>query len=679
MGNGAWSVRWWTWALLFAGLLPAQGAPVWQLVDGPVPPAYGGHYDARRASVVRFFEQGGVYEGTARGWRHVAVTATPPDAPVGRTDPAVAFDPERGRLVLFGGQGASSLGDTWSWDGLRWQRIVTVVSPPRRAGGAMAFDTARGVMVLCGGTERAGILVTPLADTWELVGEQWRSLRNTPGYGADPVMAYDAARGDMVLVATGAFHFDGAAWRYGNRQVVATAAGAMAYDPIRRVVVLHRAGMPILEYDGTNWRTAAASGSQSSLPALHFDPDLGTVVLSEHDGRARWSWNGTTAAALPLPQPSWGAGTVSFVDVQRGEMVVVGSGSGVPMETWTQSGIDWTRRQPTRQPGPVSGNQAAFDTLRGQGLVYDDSGAFWAWNGSDWLPLAGGPGPRRSAHLVHDPVRDRAVLTGGTSTTTLTDTWEWDGTSWTLATTFGPALHLLAAVAFDRNRGRPIAVDSLVQPPVTREWDGVQWRVVPGAVPPFGLASMTFAPRRGRTVMVHAAGEWEFDGAAWTQVSALPAPFTGLSDLHEHPTRGTLVLVGRDGVRELAAEAAAVEVLGAACGTPTAVLMNSGVPRLGRAAFALTAASTPAAATVLALDTASAAVALGNGCNLHLAAPLVVLLTAADGRGLATLPLPIVSAAGLLGLDVFAQAAATSVVQPGGFVTTQALRLHIGP
>ena len=64
----------------------------------------------------------------------------------------MAYDSQRGRVVLFGGYGDSGgLADTWEWDGSTWVERTPATSPPARSGHAMAYDSQRGRVVLFGG------------------------------------------------------------------------------------------------------------------------------------------------------------------------------------------------------------------------------------------------------------------------------------------------------------------------------------------------------------------------------------------------------------------------------------------------------------------------------------------------------------------------------------------------
>jgi hypothetical protein len=71
--------------------------------------------------------------------------------PASRAYHDVAFDPLRGRLVLFGGVGDGNVtGDTWEWDGRFWVQVADTGPAPRAYHG-MAYDVAGKRVLLFGG------------------------------------------------------------------------------------------------------------------------------------------------------------------------------------------------------------------------------------------------------------------------------------------------------------------------------------------------------------------------------------------------------------------------------------------------------------------------------------------------------------------------------------------------
>ncbi|HYC32156.1 MAG TPA: hypothetical protein VEB59_07670 [Gemmatimonadales bacterium] len=127
-----------------------------------------------------------------REWRRVRGGGPPP-----RAEAAIAYDPRRERIVLFGGYARSGdsvvrLGDTWEWDGRRW-RLASRTGPPPRSGAAMAYAPRLGAVVLFGGSGG------PLGDTWTWNGRAWTRLRAADPPGRfNAVMAADPVTGRLV-------------------------------------------------------------------------------------------------------------------------------------------------------------------------------------------------------------------------------------------------------------------------------------------------------------------------------------------------------------------------------------------------------------------------------------------------------------------------------------------------
>jgi len=180
----------------------------WQLFKPSVaPPARSAAamaYDSRRDTMVLF---GGIDGSSVQltgtwllsdgQWEQSATNGSTPDT---RRDHAMAEDPKRARVVMFGGYDNATgfLNDTWEWDGSAW----TSVSPsgPRpgpRSGHVMAYDPIRERVVLFGGVSAAGTL----RDLWEWDGATWseRTLPQTVSPRQWTGLAWNAARRRMIL------------------------------------------------------------------------------------------------------------------------------------------------------------------------------------------------------------------------------------------------------------------------------------------------------------------------------------------------------------------------------------------------------------------------------------------------------------------------------------------------
>jgi len=113
----------------------------------------------------------------------------------------MAYDSIRQRTVLFGGAWTGAPGgmgkDTWEWDGTNWTQRSFSVSPSGRTYAAMAFDAERGVMVLFGG----GTPTQIVGDTWTYDGIRWtqKTVTSAPASREETAMAFDGTQRRMLL------------------------------------------------------------------------------------------------------------------------------------------------------------------------------------------------------------------------------------------------------------------------------------------------------------------------------------------------------------------------------------------------------------------------------------------------------------------------------------------------
>jgi hypothetical protein len=109
-------------------------------------------------------------------WQRQAAPGGPPARAGGR----MAFHLATGRLVLMGGYvygpNGHPIGDTWLWDGAAWTEY-TGPTPTPRSHHALAYDPAREVLVLYGGYAGGATL---LSDTWEWSGSTWSCRSDCP-------------------------------------------------------------------------------------------------------------------------------------------------------------------------------------------------------------------------------------------------------------------------------------------------------------------------------------------------------------------------------------------------------------------------------------------------------------------------------------------------------------------
>lgn len=196
------------------------------------------------------------------------------------------------------------------------------------------------------------------------------------------------------------------------------------------------------------------------------------------------------------------------------------------------------------------------------------NGETWRFDGSVWQQLAplAPPSGRHAAAMVFDSVRNVFVLHGGLLFIALSgtnQTWEFDGASWTQITTPTPGPAVAGHVAcFDSARGRVVVYGGATGNPAlatsdTYEYDGTNWQLASaaGAPGPLSGPAMCFAANVGRAVLfggydpatVQAVDTtWLYDGITWQA-----APVAGLrpqprihASMAYDAARGVCVLVG---------------------------------------------------------------------------------------------------------------------------------------
>ncbi len=272
-------------------------------------------------------------------------------------NPAIAYDVDRQRVVLFGGKHVFGVGvpptfsdETWLFNGSRWEQAVTSVHPPPRAGHTMTFDARRGRAVLFGGFNDQ----TSLADTWEWDGTRWQDVTakgEVLGAAAtlrNAVLLYDAQRGAPVLMVQPDFSAPGAQWvrRDGAWQALPEpgppgAILAAAFDPIRKVTVATGwtvTGMQVFESSGAGW-TSVEQGHLSFVAPAVFDATRRRIVAVASlpsDGIRTLEWQDAVWVIEPLAVgPPVVLGPMAY-DSGRGRVVMVGVGSQDPTsaQTW---------------------------------------------------------------------------------------------------------------------------------------------------------------------------------------------------------------------------------------------------------------------------------------------------------------------------------------------------------
>ncbi len=197
--------------------------------------------------------------------------------------------------------------------------------------------------------------------------------------------------------------------------------------------------------------------------------------------------------------PAARSGHAMVYDSQRRVTVLFGGYAGPTQsvfdDTWEWNGSVWTQRTVTG-PRPLARTKhaMAYDSRRGvvvlfggidpANTAFDDT---WEWNGSAWTLGHGGGGPPNSPlprfdhAMAYDIARGVTVLFGGDQSQS--PTWEWNGTGWTRVTLVGPQPRVQCAMVWDEQRRVCVMFGGLTGFADCRvwEWNGAVW-TSPGCV-----------------------------------------------------------------------------------------------------------------------------------------------------------------------------------------------------
>lgn len=214
-------------------------------------------------------------------------------------------------------------------------------------------------------------------------------------------------------------------------------------------------------------------------------------------------------------------------------------GRFVPEFCWGPAGVT----------GPTAryGHALAYDAQREVTVLFGGQGEHallsdtWEWNGSSWTQrLTDAPPARRHHTLAYDAVNHVTVLFGGgTFDIPLRDTWTWDGSQWSAAASDGPAARFGHVMAFDEARHVVVlfggTADEVDYFDDTWEWNGTAWQAWTGAGPSARAhAGMAWDPTRNVLVLFggwngeRLGDTWEWDGTTWTRRATTgPSPRYG--------------------------------------------------------------------------------------------------------------------------------------------------------
>jgi hypothetical protein len=296
-----------------------------------------------------------LYFSTMQAKAQVWILRKPAVSPPARIEHAMAYDSNRKRVVLFGGENpflSMCYNDTWEWDGNTWTNCSPPVSPCARFQHNMVYDAARKRVVLFGGANA-------FQDQWEWDGTTWTqvAIPNGPPGRYGHAMTYDTLRQRVVLhggqphplaLFNDIWEWDGNVWKQGNPSIK---PGYRTQHTICYVGSLHRVVLvwdnSLWEWDGVNWKQTIIPGStpNQNLPTQTMDIARQKVVqLGSSYNETTWEWDGSKMAwssTDPPVSPSPRAHLHSMTyDSTRRRIVLFGGAAHNTMmnDTWEYVG-----------------------------------------------------------------------------------------------------------------------------------------------------------------------------------------------------------------------------------------------------------------------------------------------------------------------------------------------------
>ncbi|MDF1800142.1 MAG: kelch repeat-containing protein [Planctomycetota bacterium] len=432
-----------------------------------------------------------------------------------------------------------------------------------------------------------------------------------------------------------------------------------------------------------NWTEVLPASSPSARTGLVGVSDGANLYIFGGNGPGGtptsdlWAFDGAawTVAAATGTGPSDRNQVQMAWDSSRGVLVLFGGQTtGNPTyhgDTWEwSSALGWVNKAPALAPVGRTASHMAY--LPGVGAVLhggkDSSGTIlsdtWSWDGTSWTQLVDGPIARRSFKMVHRSLTGDLVLFGGRDSVAgyLADTWTFDGVSWT---------QIVTASA-------------------------------PGSATTPGMFAyqMYYDPGAGRTVIFSGSSAngiikktWEFDGVDWAEVfpAAQPPGRNGAAIAWVANAGKAMLFGGYNGTQKDDTWTRSVKtqglfvVSGTGCPTSaglTATVSSTAMPAIGSGLFLEFGNLTPGTLSyaVLGLSTTTwsgiplpfpmSAIFPGSGVGCDLLVSPDKLIAVSSVSGTANLNVPIPSDPAFVGLPIHAQCVQIEVVGAGILAAT---------
>ena len=494
------------------------------------------------------------WEWTGSRW----IQRFPAHVPTERSGHVMVWDSNRSRIVMFGGRSnTADLNDTWVYQNNDWTEIATPNSPPPRQLMGGAYDPIRDRFVIFGGTQTspppAGTInpvLTAIYDTWEFDGTTWTQVGGTGPTVTKPILTYDAARNQIIMLALDAnaatvmysYDADAGTWSQVKPATLPACAneGQMAYNPDTQTVVYtggvcsNSTGVDLTyEWDGTTWNNITLVTPDTEVFGAAMDYDQSRQLMTLFGGSPvvglpvsdTWVYSSQSKAWFSLSDGTRPAARslYAFVTDPVNNTIWFYGGSDdsiVYSDFWQYNDGTWTQIFNDSTPASCLTPAAAWDSDRNKLVMVCANSDLYEWDGTTWtghIGLKNTPPTHQWGSVVYDPTLKKTVLYGGFDGVNYSDeTWTWDGTSWS------------------RQKNHPAPARALAQ-----MWydPTLKKTVIYG-----GIGRITTTDRVTRY-----SDMWTFDGSGWTELNptgGTPGPRYGAQVLVDPHTNHLLLFGG---------------------------------------------------------------------------------------------------------------------------------------
>jgi hypothetical protein len=274
----------------------------------------------------------------------------------------------------------------------------------------------------------AGYGEAPLDDTWNWDGTQWTQVASSgPSVRSDQSMIGDGAGGILLFGGMGLGPYLGDTWLWSD-------AGCWTQQ----------------QAQGPSAREGAATAVLNGKVILYGGSSASNGFLAD-----TWEWDGTKWTQLAITGATPG-GRYGHSMTTLGNQIVLFGNVGGPTDTWLFDGTAWTKSSatgPTGDPAGLSDSRGfqTMATLDNRVILFggeQDANHIladtWSFDGTSWTQVPTAHSPAARFHAGMTAFDGKLVLYGGAGAIPngapfYGDTWTFDGTDWTQASSSGPS------------------------------------------------------------------------------------------------------------------------------------------------------------------------------------------------------------------------------------------------